>query len=79
MDRIPRKLKKAMKKVIDNNIIGFSGRGQTLLDIIVKCAKVTWREMRRLKPLIDTEKKRRWNCFREASIEVTGEDPDTKW
>ena len=32
-----------------------------------------------LKPVIEAEQKRRRECFRQAIIEVTGEDPDTDW
>ena len=32
-----------------------------------------------LKPFIETEQKRRRECFRQAFKEITGEDPETDW
>jgi len=32
-----------------------------------------------LKPIIEAEQERRRECFRQAVIEVTGEDPETDW
>lgn len=36
-------------------------------------------EMWLLGPIIEDEQKRRRGCFRQAIIDVTGEDPETDW
>jgi len=73
-----RRMKKLIKKLLDweGVLIGFSGRGKTVFDRELRGARITWREMEILKPVIEQERKRRWEAYRQACIEVIGEDPE---
>lgn len=62
--------------------IGFSGHVSVLDEDIAKKRKL--KSLNRferwlLKPVIEAEQKWRRECFRQAVIEVTGEDPETDW
>lgn len=62
--------------------IGFSGHVSMLDESVAKERKL--KPLNRfegwlLKPIIEDEQKRRRECFRQAVIDVTGEDPDTDW
>ena len=62
--------------------IGFSGHVSMLDEGVSKERKL--KPLNRferwlLKPIIEAEQKRRRECFRQAVIEVTDEDPDTDW
>jgi len=64
-----------------NYLMGFTGYGPTALDEKPKRALgrkekillAAWRKD------IEKEKERRRRCYREACIEVLGEDPDEDW
>ena len=60
--------------------IGFSGTGQTAFDKdTIKKRDIQSLDrfgLWLLKTFIEGEKERRWQCFRQASIDVTGEDPE---
>ena len=62
--------------------IGFSGHVSMLDEGVSKERKL--KPLNRferwlLKPIIEAEQKRRRECFRQAVIDVTGEDPETDW
>lgn len=61
-----------------NYHIGLTGCGPTLLED--KPVRVlTPEEIVQYTELIESEKKIRRDCFRQACIEVLGEDPETDW
>lgn len=73
--KTPRKLKKVANKVSCE--VGLAGQGDKMLKS--KFGKLTWREKQRynreMKALADV----RQQSFRQACIEVLGEDPETDW
>jgi len=73
--KVPRKLKKVIDKVSCE--VGFGGHGDRMLK--PKFGRLTWRERRRyneeMKALADV----RQQAFRQACIEVLGEDPEEDW
>ena len=75
-----RQLKKLIRKALYSEV-GFSGKGPSLLDKagIKRYGRLHPRHRGVLKSLIEAEKTFRWASFRQAIIDVTGEDPDTDW
>ena len=77
--------KRQLKKIIrqaDYSEIGFAGQGRpTFMDEkgIKRHGRLHPKHLGRLKKLIEAEKARRKACFRQAVIDVTGEDPETDW
>lgn len=62
--------------------IGFSGHVSMLDEGVAeehKLKPLNHFERWLLKPIIEAEQERRRECFRQAVIDVTGEDPDEDW
>jgi len=75
--RLPRKLKKVLQKI--NFQTGLGGAGHpSFLDINPHGA-LTWRELKKYRKTFDKFKKVKRGVFRQACIDVLGEDPDTDW
>lgn len=72
--KFPRKMKKAARK-LQAHVVGFTGVGPTGLDD-TSGPKPTWREKRKYAHAIQEAKKFHQDCFRQACIDVLGEDPD---
>jgi len=72
----PRKFKKILKKMSYES--GLSGNGTTLLDRR-RFGRLTWRERRKYGWCLDALKDARRECFRQACINVLGEDPEADW
>jgi len=62
--------------------IGFSGHISLLDDSVAeerKLKPLNRFEQWLLKPIVEAEQERRRKCFRQAIIEVAGEDSETDW
>lgn len=61
--------------------VGFSGVGPTALDEKPDFPKpwIPKYLKNKFEKYAEMEKKRKWSCFRNACIEVLGEDPETDW
>ena len=75
-----RQLNKLLKKAVYSEI-GLTGQGVTAFDEnnVKRYGRLHPRHRGLLKPIIEAEKVRRKACFRQACIEVIGEDPETDW
>ena len=69
-----RQRKKLGKKI--NYATGLTGYGPTLLDIRPKVGVLSDKEKRKAQPIIDELSKIKQQCFKDACIEVLGENPD---
>ena len=75
--RIPRKIKKIMDKI--DYQTGFGGAGHPSLLDFNRHGALTWRELKKYKKEFEEFKRVKRGAFRNACIEVLGEDPDTDW
>lgn len=70
-------------KKIRYHIVGFTGVGQTAFDKNIikrkRIAEPTERQIKRFAEVIEEVKKVRKGAFRQACIDVLGEDPETDW
>lgn len=71
--RLPRKLKKVLKKI--NHHVGFTGRGPTAFDKPIRL-KLTSGEKIKYKKYIDELAAYKWKCWRKTCIDNLGEDPE---
>lgn len=75
-----RQLAKLLRKALYSEI-GFSGQGPSVIDepFIRKYGRLHPRHRGVLRDFIEAEKAKRRECFRQACVEVLGEDPETDW
>jgi hypothetical protein len=73
--KLPRKLKKVVCKI--SSEIGVGGQGDKMIK--QRFGRLTWRERQRYNEDIEAMKGIRRDAFRQACIEVLGEDPETDW
>ena len=64
-----------------NYLVGFSGSGPSMLDDKPKRAlgKKEAETVKKFQTAIEQEKARRHQCFRDACMDILGEDPDIDW
>ena len=73
--KMSRKMKKVAHKI--SSEIGLGGLGDKMVK--PRHGRLTWREKRRYNEDIKDMSEMRHEAFRQACIEVLGEDPDTDW
>jgi len=73
--KMSRRMKKIAYKI--SSEVGLGGQGDNMIE--PRHGRLTWREKQRYNEDIKAMKDHRREAFRQACINVLGEDPETDW